>query len=77
LTLCRQQTAPNRARQVFTSDYSVTEFLREFSDDAACLEHLWRTHHSLDGEHAYCPRCDGDKVFRRYGTPLLGRAAKR
>lgn len=51
-----------------TSDYSVTEFLREFPDDAACLEHLWRTRHSPDGEHAYCPRCDGQKVFKRYKT---------
>ena len=40
------------------SDYSVTEFLAEFPDDAACLEHLWRTRYAPDGEHAHCPRCD-------------------
>jgi hypothetical protein len=33
---------PRRAKSS-TSDYSVTEFLREFPDDAACLEHPWRT----------------------------------
>jgi hypothetical protein len=48
------------------SDYSVTEFLREFPDDEACLEHLWRARHAPDGEHAYCPRCDAEKVFKRY-----------
>jgi transposase-like protein len=51
-----------------TSDYSVTEFLAEFPDDAACLEHLWRTRYAPDGEHAHCPRCDCERVFRRYAT---------
>jgi transposase len=51
-----------------TSDYSVTEFLREFPDDAACLEHLWRTRYAPDGEHAHCPRCDCERVFKRYAT---------
>jgi transposase-like protein len=51
-----------------TSDYSVTEFLAEFPDDAACLEHLWRTRYSPDGEHAHCPRCDCRRVFKRYAT---------
>ena len=58
---------PRRAKSS-TSDYSVTEFLRDFPDDAACLEHLWRTRHSADGEHAYCPRCDGERRFKRYAT---------
>ena len=48
---------PRRAKSS-TSDYSVTEFLAEFPDDAACLEHLWRTRHAPDGEHAHCPKCD-------------------
>ncbi len=51
-----------------TSDYSVTEFLAEFPDDAACLEHLWRTRYAPDGEHAHCPRCDCLRVFKRYAT---------
>jgi transposase-like protein len=58
---------PKRARSSH-SDYSVTEFLAEFPDDAACLEHLWRTRFSPDGEHAHCPRCDAEKVFKRYVT---------
>ncbi|MDQ2631498.1 MAG: IS1595 family transposase [Actinomycetota bacterium] len=58
---------PRRAK-TSTSDYSVTEFLAEFPDDAACLEHLWRTRHSPDGEHAHCPKCGDVKVFKRYAT---------
>ncbi len=58
---------PRRAKSS-TSDYSVTEFLREFPDDAACLEHLWRTRYAPDGEHAHCPRCDCERVFKRYAT---------
>jgi transposase len=58
---------PRRAKSS-TSDYSVTEFLAEFPDDAACLEHLWRTRYSPDGEHAHCPRCDCRRVFKRYAT---------
>lgn len=58
---------PRRAKSS-TSDYSVTEFLAEFPDDAACLEHLWRTRYSPDGEHAHCPRCDSRQRFKRYAT---------
>ncbi len=58
---------PRRAKSS-TSDYSVTEFLADFPDDAACLEHLWRTRHAADGEHAHCPRCDCERVFKRYAT---------
>lgn len=50
------------------SDYSVTEFLREFPDDAACLEHLWRSRYSPDGEHAHCLKCDRERRFKRYAT---------
>jgi transposase-like protein len=58
---------PKRAKSSY-SDYSVTEFLEEFPDDAACLEHLWRSRYSVDGEHAECPKCEQDRVFRRYKT---------
>jgi transposase-like protein len=58
---------PRRAKSS-TSEYSLTEFERDFPDDAACLEHLWRTRHSPDGEHAHCPRCDCRRVFNRYET---------
>ena len=44
------------------------EFTRQFPDDAACLEHLWRTRHAPDGEHADCPKCERERVFRCYKT---------
>jgi transposase len=44
------------------------EFMREFPDDDACLQHLWRETYSSDGEHAYCPKCDQERVFKRYKT---------
>jgi transposase len=42
------------------------EFLQEFPDDTACLEWLWRNRYSEDGEHAHCPKCDQERVFKRY-----------
>jgi transposase len=44
------------------------EFMRDFPDDATCLEWLWRTRHSDDGEHAFCERCATVRVFKRYQT---------
>ena len=44
------------------------EFMRDFPDDAACLEHLWRSRFSPDGEHAECPKCERERVFKRYAT---------
>jgi len=48
------------------SQYSLMEFMREFPDDAACLNFLWRTRYSTDGEHAHCPKCDEERSFKRY-----------
>jgi transposase len=48
--------------------YTVHEFRREFPDDEACLEWLWRERHSPDGEHAYCPKCEQERSFKRYTT---------
>ncbi|MEX1271042.1 MAG: IS1595 family transposase [Acidimicrobiia bacterium] len=42
--------------------------MRDFPDDAACLNWLWQTRYSEDGEHAYCPKCDVDRTFKRYST---------
>lgn len=48
------------------SSYSLMEFFREFPDDDACLQWLWRKRYSPDGEHAYCPRCATARTFKRY-----------
>jgi transposase-like protein len=44
------------------------EFMRQFPDDAACLDYLWRTRYAADGEHATCPKCEQERVFKRYAT---------
>src|SRR5436190_23684673 len=51
------------------SRVSLMEFMREFPDDAACLEWLWRERYSEDGTHADCPKCKREGVaFKRYAT---------
>jgi len=47
------------------SSYSLMEFVREFPDDAACLEWLWRERFSVDGRHAECPKCERERAFYR------------
>ena len=47
------------------SSYSLMEFVREFPDDASCLEWLWRNRYSEDGSHAYCPKCDRERKFHK------------
>jgi len=44
------------------------EFMRQFPDDEACLNWLWRTRLSPDGEHAFCRKCKQERVFKRYKT---------
>ncbi len=58
---------PQRAKSS-ESQYSLMEFMRDFPDDAACLDWLWRTRYSEDGEHAYCERCGQTRPFARYST---------
>jgi transposase-like protein len=48
------------------STYSLMEFMNEFLDDQTCLQWLWCTRYSPDGEHALCERCETERVFRRY-----------
>ncbi len=50
------------------SQFSLMEFMRDYPDDAACLEHLWRSRFSPDGEHATCPKCKQERAFRKYQT---------
>jgi transposase len=61
----RQQPARGTASE---SRYSLMEFMGEFPDDGACLDYLWRSRYSPDGEHAHCPRCDQERSFKRYAT---------
>lgn len=50
------------------SQYSLMEFMREYPDDASCLEALWRRRYSEDGIHAECPKCETSREFKRYAT---------
>jgi transposase len=50
------------------------EFWREFPDDQACLEHLWRSRYAPDGESAYCPKCGQVRKFKRYATKTQAQA---
>jgi transposase len=58
---------PQRA-ETSDSAYSLMEFMREFPDDDACLNHLWRSRYSSDGIHAECPRCGVVRSFKKYAT---------
>jgi hypothetical protein len=62
------RNSPKRAKSS-DSQLSLMEFMRDFPDDAACLEHLWRSRYSPDGTHADCPKCEREQVvFKRYQT---------
>src|SRR3989304_5127493 len=50
------------------SRYSLMEFMREFPDDEACLQSLWRDRYSPDGTNARCPKCKTVRPFQRYQT---------
>ena len=50
------------------STCALLEFTREFPDDEACLQRVWRDRFAPDGEHARCPRCERVRVFKRYDT---------
>jgi hypothetical protein len=47
------------------STYSMVEFMREFPNDAACLDWLWRTRYAEDGHTSHCPKCDRQRRFHR------------
>src|SRR6266567_803328 len=50
------------------SDFSLMEFMREYPDDASCLDRLWRDRFAPDGHHARCPRCERERKFHRTKT---------
>jgi transposase len=55
---------PKRAKSS-ESQYSLVEFMREFPDDGACLEWLWRERFAEDGAHAECPSCECTRKFHK------------
>jgi transposase len=55
---------PKRAKSS-DSQYSLMEFMREFPDDATCLEWLWVNRHAEDGSHADCPSCERVRKFHK------------
>lgn len=55
---------PKRSRSS-ESSYSLVEFMREFPDDAACLEWMWRNRYAPDGHTAHCPSCEEDRRFHK------------
>lgn len=61
----RKNPKPSKASE---SDYTLRQFLKDFPDDDACLEWLWRNRFSEDGKHAECPKCEQVRVFKRYAT---------
>jgi transposase len=61
------RTNPQRSKSS-ESSYSLMEFVKAFPDDEACLQWLWRTRFSPDGQHAYCGKCEQERVFKRYPT---------
>lgn len=58
---------PQRSR-ASDSQYTIQEFFADFPDDETCLVALWRLRYSTDGEHATCPKCDKETVFKRYAN---------
>jgi transposase len=55
-------------RKSSDSDLSVVEFWREYPDDAACLDKLWRERYAPDGHNAHCPVCEKERKFHRTKT---------
>jgi transposase len=47
------------------STYSLTEFMRECPNDAACLDMLWRQRFAPDGHQAECSKCERTRKFHR------------
>jgi len=58
---------PTRAKSS-DSDYSLIEFMREYPDDAACLDRLWRERFAPDGHRTACPKCKRERKFHRIKT---------
>src|SRR2546423_4930664 len=57
----------NKPKRAAGSDstYSLMEFMRDWPDDATCLDHLWRKRFAPDGHTAFCPNCKRERRFHR------------
>lgn len=60
----------NDNRRSTSSDgtYTRADLERDFPTDAVCLDWLWRSNHSTDGEHAECPKCETTRKFHRVAS---------
>src|SRR5437870_9544992 len=58
---------PKRAK-TSESRYTVMDFVREYPDDATCLDYLWRRLYSADGSRAECPKCGKMRRFHRVAS---------
>src|SRR6266581_2047520 len=58
---------PKRARSS-DSAYTVMDFVRDYPDDATCLDYLWRRLYSPDGATAECPKCGRTRRFHRVAS---------
>ena len=47
------------------SRYTIMDFMRDFPNDDACLDYLWRSNISHDGDHAQCPKCKQRRRFHK------------
>jgi transposase len=56
---------PQRAATMPNAAFSLMEFMREFPNDAACLDWLWRNRFAPDGSHAFCPSCQQERKFSK------------
>ncbi len=57
----------NNPKRAMSSDseISLMEFMREYPDDLACLDWLWRARYAPDGHTTHCPECDRTRRFHR------------
>src|SRR6266516_4626771 len=58
---------PKRAKSS-ESTYTVMDFVRDYPDDATCLDYLWRRLYSVNGSTAECPKCGKVRRFHRVAS---------
>lgn len=58
---------PKRAKSS-DSTYTLMDFMKDYPDDATCLDYLWRQLHSEDGSTATCPKCEQTRRFHRVAS---------